>query len=290
MHGIDPADVEFHEVGALDAIVDVVGDRRRAARPRHRPHRRRADRDGPRHDPLGPRRAAQPAAGRRPPARAAAPCPIVGVDTPMELATPTGVAVLVALAERFGPLPGDDGRAGRLRRRHRRSRRAPERRAGARRHRRRTESATPAPGRPAVELEVNVDDVTGEVLAHTIAALLAAGAHDAWATPIVMKKGRPAHTVHALADPVDVERVAAVLLAETGSLGVRATTVAPLAAAARRGHRRRRRPPGARQARRAPGEARARRRRRGRRGARAAAARRPARRPKRPPCDADADQ
>jgi uncharacterized protein (DUF111 family) len=54
--------------------------------------------------------------------------------------------------------------------------------------------------------------------------LLAAGALDAWATPIVMKKGRPAHTVHALCDPHDVERIAAVMLAETGSLGVRATT------------------------------------------------------------------
>ncbi len=47
----------------------------------------------------------------------------------------------------------------------------------------------------AVVLEANVDDVTGEVLAHTIARLLAAGAQDAWVTPIVMKKGRPAHTV-----------------------------------------------------------------------------------------------
>jgi pyridinium-3,5-bisthiocarboxylic acid mononucleotide nickel chelatase len=88
-----------------------------------------------------------------------------------------------------------------------------------------TASPTPRPGRAAVALEVNVDDVTGEVLAHTIAALLAAGAHDAWATPIVMKKGRPAHTVAALADPSDLERLAAVLLAETGSLGLRATTV-----------------------------------------------------------------
>jgi uncharacterized protein (DUF111 family) len=86
-------------------------------------------------------------------------------------------------------------------------------------------SATPRPGRPAVALEVNVDDVTGEVLAHTIAALLAAGAHDAWATSIVMKKGRPAHTVAALADPADAERLAALMLAETGSLGLRATTV-----------------------------------------------------------------
>jgi pyridinium-3,5-bisthiocarboxylic acid mononucleotide nickel chelatase len=41
----------------------------------------------------------------------------------------------------------------------------------------------------------------------------------------VMKKGRPAHTVAALADPADLDRLAAVLLAETGSLGLRATTV-----------------------------------------------------------------
>ena len=121
--------------------------------------------------------------------------PIVGVDTPMELATPTGVAVLVALAERFGPLPDDDGRARRLRRRHRRPRRPPERRAGHRRHRRRAERRRRRRAARPSQLEVNVDDVTGEVLAHTIAALLAAGAHDAWATPIVMKKGRPAHTV-----------------------------------------------------------------------------------------------
>ena len=89
-----------------------------------------------------------------------------------------------------------------------------------------TESATaPRPGRAAVELAANVDDVTGEVLAHTIAALVGAGAHDAWATPIVMKKGRPAHTVHALADPADLDRLAAVLIAETGSLGLRASVV-----------------------------------------------------------------
>ncbi len=56
-------------------------------------------------------------------------------------------------------------------------------------------------GQPLVLLEANVDDATGETLAHAVAALLDAGAHDAWITPIVMKKGRPAHTVSALADP-----------------------------------------------------------------------------------------
>ena len=76
-----------------------------------------------------------------------------------------------------------------------------------------------------VELAANVDDATGEVLAHTVAALLAAGAHDAWITPIVMKKGRPAHTVHVLCDPALAGAVGAVLLAETGSLGLRATAV-----------------------------------------------------------------
>jgi uncharacterized protein (DUF111 family) len=79
-----------------------------------------------------------------------------------------------------------------------------------------------AAGQPVVQLEANVDDVTGEVLAHVIARLLEAGAHDAWVTPIVMKKGRPAHTVHALCDPALADDVGRVLLAETGSLGLRA--------------------------------------------------------------------
>ena len=80
-------------------------------------------------------------------------------------------------------------------------------------------------GRPARLVEANVDDVTGEVLAHTITGLLAAGAYDAWATPIVMKKGRPAHTVHALCDDATFAAVCGVMIAETGTLGVRATTV-----------------------------------------------------------------
>jgi uncharacterized protein (DUF111 family) len=82
-----------------------------------------------------------------------------------------------------------------------------------------------APGQPVVALEANVDDATGEVLAHTVAALLEAGAHDAWVTPIVMKKGRPAHLVSALADTALAAQVARVLTAETGSLGVRAATL-----------------------------------------------------------------
>ena len=74
-------------------------------------------------------------------------------------------------------------------------------------------------------LEVNVDDATGEVLAHTVSQLLAAGAHDAWITPIIMKKGRPAHTVHVLCDESRAGELASLLVRETGSLGVRASSM-----------------------------------------------------------------
>jgi uncharacterized protein (DUF111 family) len=76
-----------------------------------------------------------------------------------------------------------------------------------------------------VIVETNVDDVTGELLADTIVALLDAGAHDAWITPTVMKKGRPAHTVSALVDPARAATVAQTMRTATGSFGVRAATV-----------------------------------------------------------------
>jgi len=77
------------------------------------------------------------------------------------------------------------------------------------------------PGQPVFFLEANLDDVTGEQLAHTIQQLLDAGAHDAWLTPIVMKKGRPGTTVHVLCDPVDAPSLRSLLRSETGTLGVR---------------------------------------------------------------------
>jgi uncharacterized protein (DUF111 family) len=76
-----------------------------------------------------------------------------------------------------------------------------------------------------VLVETNVDDVTGETLADAVVALLEAGAHDAWITPTVMKKGRPAHTVSALADPSVAALVARTLRSSTGSFGVRASTL-----------------------------------------------------------------
>jgi uncharacterized protein (DUF111 family) len=80
-------------------------------------------------------------------------------------------------------------------------------------------------GTPVTLLEANVDDATGEVLAFAVAALLSTGAHDAWITPIVMKKGRPAHTLSVLCDPADADRLRAALVEHSGSLGVRASSM-----------------------------------------------------------------
>jgi len=74
----------------------------------------------------------------------------------------------------------------------------------------------------AVELlEANVDDASGELLGAAVERLLAAGALDAWLEPIVMKRGRGAYKACALALSSDRERLARLLMRETGTLGVR---------------------------------------------------------------------
>jgi uncharacterized protein (DUF111 family) len=76
-----------------------------------------------------------------------------------------------------------------------------------------------------VVLETTVDDVTGETVAHVLARALDGGALDAWVTPVIMKKGRPGQVLTVLAPPGRADALAALLLAETGSLGLRRSTV-----------------------------------------------------------------
>ena len=76
-----------------------------------------------------------------------------------------------------------------------------------------------------VELATNLDDVSGELLGHAIEELLAAGALDAWAVPIVMKHSRPAHTLMALCNASDVTALGDLMAGLTGTLGLRARTV-----------------------------------------------------------------
>jgi len=72
-----------------------------------------------------------------------------------------------------------------------------------------------------VVLETNLDDVSGKVIAHAIEKLMAAGALDASAVPILMKKGRSGFLVRALAKSKDAEKLARLLMLHTGTLGVR---------------------------------------------------------------------
>ena len=217
IHRLDPDDVELHEVGALDAIVDIVGSC--------------AALEGLGIDRIvcstitvgqGSVRAAHGELPNPAPAvldlLALRQAPSRGIADHRELATPTGVALMVALADEFGPMPAMQiGAVG-----YGAGTRDIPGRPNAVQVVIGTEiTSGPGPGQPVQLLECNVDDVTGEVLAHAIAVLLTAGAHDAWATPIVMKKGRPAHTVHALCDIARTDAVRAVMVAETGSLGVR---------------------------------------------------------------------
>jgi hypothetical protein len=72
-----------------------------------------------------------------------------------------------------------------------------------------------------VELRCNLDDATGELVAYVIEQLLAAGGLDAWAAPLVMKKGRPGTQLACLARPADVAALSELMLRETPTLGVR---------------------------------------------------------------------
>jgi uncharacterized protein (TIGR00299 family) protein len=221
LHGVPPEDVHFHEVGALDAIVDVIGVA--AALDSLAVDRIVA---GPVHVGTGTVYAAH---GRLPnPAPATIALlaqrglTVVGEDIDVELTTPTGAALLAALADSCGPLPAMRPAvvgygAG--------TRELADRANVVQVVIGMEEQAAGGSEEELVELATNVDDATGEVLAHAVTALLGAGALDAWVVPIVMKKGRPAHTVHALCAAPALARVRDALLAETGSLGVRWTAV-----------------------------------------------------------------
>jgi uncharacterized protein (DUF111 family) len=147
--------------------------------------------------------------------------PTFGVDIAAELTTPTGAALLAANVSRWGPIPmmtiATTGFG------------AGTRDLDARPNLTQvvvgTLSESLQAGQPVTLLEVNVDDATGETLAHTITMLMEAGAHDAWVSSILMKKGRPAHTVSALCDPSLAAQIARTLTSETGSLGVRGQTL-----------------------------------------------------------------
>lgn len=70
-------------------------------------------------------------------------------------------------------------------------------------------------------LETNLDSVTGEVIGHTFDKLMEAGALDVTAVPVLMKKNRPGHLLRVITKPGDSGTVAEAIIRETGTLGVR---------------------------------------------------------------------
>ena len=218
VHGVDPAEVIFHEVGAVDAIVDVVGSC------------------------VGVRALAAAeivvtsialGGGSTKAAHGVLPVPgpavlellresglaAHGGPVPVELATPTGVAVLASVATRSGAMPGMSissvgaGAGGR----------DLDDRPNVVRLVLGTVTAPTSTGWQL--MEANVDDLDPRLWPIVLDRLLAAGAADAWLSPIVMKKGRPAHTLVALATDSAADAVAAAVFAESSTIGMRTTPV-----------------------------------------------------------------
>jgi uncharacterized protein (TIGR00299 family) protein len=213
VHDRDPEEVTFHEVGAVDSIVDVVGscvalellDARTVS-------------CGPL--PLGSGVVGS-AHGQLPVPGPATLEVLKGsrvrwVDEPHETTTPTGAALMSALT---GGAFSDAAPPMELR----------EVGYGAGRTRldnvpnllRVVVGELEGVSEEVELLEANVDDAPGELLGAAVERLLAAGALDAWLEPIVMKRGRGAYKVCALVPSGDRERIARLLMRETGTLGVR---------------------------------------------------------------------
>ena len=218
VHGSEPDDVEFHEVGAWDSVADVVGvcaalESLAVATLTAGPVA------------LG--------SGRTSGAHGDLPVPVPAVlelsrgwqvlgGGDGELATPTGVALVRALASACESLPPMEVAATGVGA----GTRDPAGRPNVVRVVVGTSAGSGAGGTESLwQLEANVDDLDPRVWPSVLRELLAAGAVDAWLTPVLMKKGRPAHTVAALCPAPAREALRALLFRHTTTFGVRESQV-----------------------------------------------------------------
>lgn len=216
VHRVSPDDVHFHEVGALDALADVVGvvagfEHLRLSRLTASPVALGS----------GSARGAHGVVPIPGPAvlELLSGVPVVAGPVPAEMCTPTGAALLAERVEAWTALPPmrvarvGTGAGGR----------DPVELPNVVR----LVLGEPDPPQPAgpVVLETNVDDLDPRLWPGVLEALFAAGASDAWLTPILMKKGRPAHTLSALCRPDAVGAVQAAVFATTSSIGLRIVPV-----------------------------------------------------------------
>jgi pyridinium-3,5-bisthiocarboxylic acid mononucleotide nickel chelatase len=218
VHGTTAQKVHFHEVGAVDAIVDIVGtslcmelagiDRLYTSPVK-----------------LGSGGTIRGDHGVMPnPAPATVEIlrdyPTVTVPVPHELTTPTGAAIVKALSSGvLGPDPLVIRSVGYG--------------AGTREFAELPnvlrlvigETAAAPADDDVMVLEANIDDMNPQVFPYVIERILNAGALDAFLTPIVMKKGRPAYILTALSEPSRVDVILSVMTSETTTIGVRMSPV-----------------------------------------------------------------
>ena len=213
VHGVDLARVHFHEVGALDSIMDIVGsavgldllgvDRFECSEVPPGRGSIRAEHG----------RMALPAPAT---AEILKGVPLAESSVEMEMTTPTGAAIVTTVAERFGPLPAMTVEsiglgAG--------TREVP---GQANILRLFVGDIATSPNRDRVfMLETNLDDLPGEVVGYTTVKLMEAGALDVFTTPIQMKKNRPGVMVSVLCDEAQIPAMESILFRETTTLGVR---------------------------------------------------------------------
>ena len=223
VHRRELEQVTFHEVGAVDSIVDIVGTALALSS-------LGVDRMFASAVPTGLGMVKSEHGALPIPAPAVVEllrgAPMYSRNVPVELVTPTGAAILASLVEGFGELPrmrveqvGYGAGSARLD--------FPNVLRVLIGEEDREAAAPPATTPPGTELvlETNVDDLNPELTTYVLERLFAAGAQDAWLTPIVMKKGRPAVTISVLVSPSRQEAIRQVLFREAGTLGIRATTV-----------------------------------------------------------------
>jgi len=214
VHGVDPSDVVLHELGGDDTLVDICGafallDALEIERLVCAPV------------PLG-RGVGEMDHGAMPlpaPATMAllAGVPVVGVDTPGELVTPTGAAIVVTAADAWGELPAMVLRATGTG-------------VGTREHPDRPNivritigdaRAESGAGTTVVLLQANIDDLVPELVPDVLDACMTAGAIDVWTVPIQMKKARPGVLLSVLGRPDQERALAETLLTHSSTLGVR---------------------------------------------------------------------
>ncbi|HUY85666.1 MAG TPA: nickel pincer cofactor biosynthesis protein LarC [Acidimicrobiales bacterium] len=218
IHGIDPDDVHFHEIGGIDCLGDIVGTAIAL-------ELLAIDEIfvGPITVGTGTIQSAHGILPNPSPATVELlkGFEVKGSDLAFELATPTGAAIFATLSSSSSPLPAMSIETTGYGAGSRELDRMPnctqvvigELVGGS-------ETGTEL-GQPLDILETNLDDTTGEVLAYTMDRLFQAGAEDVWITPTSGKKGRPAYTLSVMCDPSASPRLSSIIIHETGTLGVR---------------------------------------------------------------------